>query len=252
MRARHLFLSRRAMLAGGLAAAGAACAPRDRETGGAAGPARPVSQDPSAPRQAPAPSARPAVAEPTVTLLGDSITAGLGLPADQALPRQLESALRAIGSPARVRGAGASGDTTAGGVARVDFSVQDDTDLCVVALGANDMLQGVAPQQVRDNLAAIVRRLQARRIGVLLAGMRAPPRYGAYAAEFDRIFPELAKAFGVPLYPFLLEGVALEPALNQADGIHPNAAGVRRIAAGLAPAVAAALEAADVERGGSP
>ncbi|MCR5872782.1 GDSL-type esterase/lipase family protein [Phenylobacterium sp. J426] len=135
------------------------------------------------------------------------------------------------------------GDTSAGGLDRVDFSVQDDTDLCVVALGGNDLLQGVPPRQVRDNLAGIIKRLQARDIGVLLAGMRAPPRYGVYAAEFDRIFPELARTFRTPLYPFLLEGVALEDNLNQADGIHPNAAGVRRIASGLAPAVAAALEA---------
>jgi acyl-CoA thioesterase-1 len=178
-----------------------------------------------------------------VTVLGDSITAGLGLPTEQALPRQLELALTAAGVAARVRGAGVSGDTSAGGLARVDFSVQDDTDLCVVALGGNDLLQGIPPQQVRANLAEIIGKLQSRNIRVLLAGMRAPPRYGAYAAEFDRIYPDLAQTLRVPLYPFLLEGVALDADLNQADGIHPNAAGVRRIAGGLAPAVAAALQA---------
>lgn len=233
MRKRHLFLSRRTILVGGLAAA-AGCAPRESKD------EAPSSQTPASPPN-PAPAA--ANDEPIVTVLGDSITAGLGLASEEALPRQLERALRETGVAARVRGAGVSGDTTAGGLARVDFSVQDDTDLCVVALGGNDLLQGVPPEQVRNNLAAIVRRLQTRGVGVLLAGMRAPPRYGAYAAEFDGIFPELAKTLQVPLYPFLLDDVALEADLNQADGIHPNAAGARKIANGLAPAVAAALRA---------
>lgn len=232
MPARHIFHSRRAVLVGGLAAAACACAPRD-----AGAPVPADAMGPEAPGAAPDPS----VVGPIVTLLGDSIAAGLGLPRARALPAQLEAALRAAGVPARVRGAGVSGDTTAAALARIDFSVQDDSDLCVVALGGNDLLQGIAPERVRANLDEILRRLRARDIGVLLAGMRAPPRYGAYAADFDRIFPELAAAHGVPLYPFLLEGVALEAELNQPDGIHPNAAGVRRIAAGLAPAVAAAL-----------
>lgn len=245
MRARHIFLSRRAILVGGLAAgAGGGCAPRDDSQivprDGEAG--APASAGATSPAGAGAANG-PADAGPVVTLLGDSIAAGLGLPRAQALPAQLEAALQAAGVPARVRGAGVSGDTTAAALARVDFSVQDDTDLCVVAVGGNDLLQGNPPERVRANLDEILRRLRTRNIGVLLAGMRAPPRYGAYAAAFDRIFPELAEAHGIGLYPFLLEGVALQAELNQPDGIHPNAAGVRRIAAGLAPAVAAALKA---------
>lgn len=176
-----------------------------------------------------------------MTLLGDSITAGYGLPSAEALPARLEEALRAQGLKARVRGAGVSGDTTGGGLARVGYSVEDDTDLCIVALGGNDMLQGVDPETVRANLEAIIASLKARDIPVLLAGMRAPPQYGAYAAEFDRVFVDLARDEDVTAYPFLLDGVALDRRYNQPDGIHPNAEGVRIIAEGLAPVVATTL-----------
>lgn len=193
---------------------------------------------------APAPAAPPAgPPERIVTLLGDSITAGLGLPAADALPAQLEAALKAMGLAVRVRAAGVSGDTTAGGLARVDFSVQDDTDLCIVALGGNDMLQGLEPATVRANLQAILDKLKARHIPVLLAGMKAPPQYGAYASDFDKVFTDLAKEDDVAAYPFLLNGVALDRRYNQADGIHPNAQGVKIIVAGLAPVVAKALAA---------
>ncbi|HWA60677.1 MAG TPA: arylesterase [Caulobacteraceae bacterium] len=179
-----------------------------------------------------------------VTILGDSITAGLGLPAAQALPAQLQQALAATGTPAVVRGAGVSGDTTAGGLARVNFSVQADTDVCVVALGGNDLLQGLDPKTTRANLDAIVRRLKARRIGVVIAGMTAPAAIGAgYVRDFDAVFPAVARAEGVGLYPNLLAGVGQTPGLNQRDGIHPNAQGVRIIAARLAPVVARALRA---------
>ena len=179
---------------------------------------------------------------PVVTMLGDSITAGLGLPAAAALPAQLELGLTRLGTPATVRGAGVSGDTTADGLARLDFSVQGDTDVCVVALGGNDLLQGVDPKRVRANLDAIVKRLKARRIGVVLAGQSAPRAVGAgYARDFDAVFPAVARAAAVPLYPDLLAGVG--PALRQADGVHPNAAGVKVIVAGLAPIVAKALRA---------
>lgn len=181
--------------------------------------------------------ARPAV----VTMLGDSITAGYGLSAADALPAQLERAVNGLGLPVRVRAAGVSGDTTAGGLARVDFSVEDDTVLCIVALGGNDLLQGVEPAVTRRNLDAIIKRLQARDIPVLLAGMRAPPQYGAYAGDFDRVFAELARRDSVAAYPFLLEGVALDRRLNQPDGIHPNPAGVKIIAAAMAPVVVKAL-----------
>jgi acyl-CoA thioesterase-1 len=183
-----------------------------------------------------------AAPRPVVTILGDSITAGLGLPAAQALPAQLEAALARIGVPALVRGAGVSGDTTASGLARVDFSVQSDTRVCLVALGGNDLLQGQDPATMRANLTAIVRKLKARRIAVVLAGMIAPPAIGAgYARDYSAVFPAVARSQGVILYPNLLAGVGQNPRLNQRDGIHPNAAGVLIIAAGLAPVVARAL-----------
>jgi acyl-CoA thioesterase-1 len=180
---------------------------------------------------------------PIVTVLGDSITAGLGLSAADALPAQLEAALRRLGVAAQVRGSGVSGDTTADGLARVDFSVQPDTDVCLVALGGNDLLQGVDPRTVKANLVAIVKRLRERRIGVVLAGMAAPPeRSRSYARDFDAVFPTVARAERVALYPFLLDGVALHGDLNQRDGVHPNARGVKIIAARLAPALAHMLE----------
>ena len=136
-----------------------------------------------------------------------------------------------------------SGDTTADGLARVDFSVQSDTDVCLVALGGNDLLQGVDPRDMKTNLLAIVERLKARRIGVVLAGMAAPPeRSRSYAQAFDAVFPAVAKAEHVDLYPFLLAGVAMHGELNQRDGIHPTPRGVKIIANGLAPVVAHALE----------
>jgi len=181
---------------------------------------------------------------PVVTVLGDSITAGYGLPASQALPAQLGLALARLGAAARVRAAGVSGDTSADGLARVDFSVQPDTAVCLVALGGNDLLQGVDPKSVQANLAAIVRRLRARRIGVVLAALQAPPQIGRdYARAFDAAFPAAARTGGAALYPDLLAGVGRNPALLQHDAIHPNAAGVRIIADRLAPVVARALAA---------
>lgn len=191
-------------------------------------------------------AAGPALAAPprVVTVLGDSITAGFGLPAAQAVPAQLQLALRKLGLAVQVRAAGVSGDTTAGGLARVDFSVRKDTDLAVVALGANDLLQGQDPKRTRANLDGIIRKLKARRIGVVLTGIAAPVEIGGgYARDFNAIFPGLARTHGVPLYPNLLDGVARRPALNQPDGIHPNARGAQIIAARLAPVVAKALSA---------
>lgn len=177
-----------------------------------------------------------------VTMLGDSITAGYGLAARDALPARLEANLAKLAPGARVRGAGVSGDTSAGGAARVDFSVQADTLVCVVALGGNDLLRGLDPKQTRANLDRIIRRLRARRITVVLAGLTAPAAIGrGYAREFGAVFPALAQQHKVTLYPNLLEGVAGVPRLNQRDGIHPNAAGVTVIAARLAPVVARAL-----------
>jgi acyl-CoA thioesterase-1 len=177
-----------------------------------------------------------------VTILGDSITAGLGLPAADALPAQLHLALNRLGVANVVRGAGVSGDTTAGGAARVDFSVRPDTAVVVVALGANDLLQGVDPRITRANLAKILDRLAQRRMGVVLAGLRAPPQIGrSYARDFDAVFTGLAKERHLAFYPDLLAGVARNPKLKQADGLHPNAAGARLIAQGLAPVVARVL-----------
>jgi len=189
-------------------------------------------------------AAGPAWAAPAkvVTVLGDSITAGYGLPAAAALPAQLQLALRKLGVQAVVRAAGVSGDTTAGGLSRVDFSVRKDTDLAIVALGANDLLQGQDPKRTRANLDGIIRKLRARRIGVVLTGIAAPVEIGGgYARDFNAVFPALARAHGVPLYPNLLDGVARQRALNQPDGIHPNARGAQIIAARLAPVVAKAL-----------
>ncbi len=188
----------------------------------------------------PALAARPAV----VTILGDSITAGYGLPAAAALPAQLQLALARLGVSAAVRGAGVSGDTTAGGLARLDFSVQPDTSLCVVALGGNDLLQGLDPRATRTNLDAIVRRLKVRGVSVLLAGIAAPPAIGAaYAAEFNAAFAAVARGEHVAFYPDLLAGVGGDKRLEQRDGLHPNAAGAALIARRLAPLVGKALKA---------
>lgn len=184
----------------------------------------------------------PAQTRPVITILGDSITAGYGLPASAALPAQLQAQLRRMGSGALVRGAGVSGDTSAGGLARVDFSVQRDTALCVVALGGNDLLQGVDPKRTQANLEKIIARLKARKIKVVLAGLQPPAVIGrGYAREFQAVFPAVAKAQGVTLYPNLLAGVAQVPRLNQPDGFHPNSQGVVVIAQSLAPVLLKAL-----------
>ncbi|HEX4181453.1 MAG TPA: arylesterase [Caulobacteraceae bacterium] len=181
---------------------------------------------------------RPAV----VAMLGDSITAGFGLQARDALPARLGEALGRRGVDVVIRPAGVSGDTSADALARVDFSVQPDTTLCLVALGGNDLLQGVEPKVLHDNLQAIIRRLKARKIIVVVAGMRAPPAIGPdYARAFNAVYPALAHSEHIVLYPFLLDGVASNGWLNQADGIHPNAAGVKIIADRIAPTVAQAL-----------
>jgi acyl-CoA thioesterase-1 len=186
-----------------------------------------------------APTLALAARRKVVTVLGDSITAGFGLPAAAALPSQLQAALDSLHAGALVRGAGVSGDTSAGGLARVDFSVQPDTDVCVVALGGNDLLQGLDPKATRANLDRIIARLQARKITVVLAGLTAPPAIGrTFARDFNAVFADLARSRRVALYPDLLAGVGT---LKQRDGIHPNAAGAKIIAQRLAPVVAKAL-----------
>jgi len=169
--------------------------------------------------------------ERVIVALGDSLTAGWGVAADEAYPARLEARLQREGYAYRMVNAGVSGDTTAGGLRRVDWVLRAKPDIVIVALGANDGLRAQSPQAMRDNLAAIVARLQAAGARVLLAGMRLPPNYGAaYTREFAEAFPSVARRASVPLLPFLLEGVAGVPALNQADGIHPNAAGQRVVA----------------------
>ncbi|PIB95603.1 arylesterase [Caulobacter sp. X] len=181
---------------------------------------------------------------PIVTVLGDSITAGLGLSAKDAFPAQLQAALTKRGVSAIVRAAGVSGDTSGGGLARVGFSVAGDTRVCVVALGGNDLLQGVDPAQTKANLRGILQKLKARGVGVVLVGVAAPPAIGAaYAREFNAIYPSLAREFSVPLYANILSGVGGNPALLQKDGLHPNADGAKRIADALAPVVAKAVKA---------
>ncbi|HYD32756.1 MAG TPA: arylesterase [Azospirillaceae bacterium] len=179
-----------------------------------------------------------------ILALGDSLTAGYGLPEDQGFTRQLEKALKDKGYEVEVIDAGVSGDTTAGGLSRLDWALGDDPDVAVVELGANDMLRGIDPAAVRANLDQILARLTEEKIPTLLAGMVAAPNLGrAYADAFNAIYPDLARKYGVPLYPFFLEGAANRPELNQGDGIHPNARGVTAIIDGILPYVTRLLDA---------
>jgi acyl-CoA thioesterase-1 len=182
-------------------------------------------------------------AEPLrILAFGDSLTAGYGLNEQDSFPAQLELALGAAGVNASVINAGVSGDTSAGGLARLDWALVDRPDLVIVELGANDALRGLDPATIAANLDAILTRLRADGRGVLLAGMWAPPNLGAdYADAFNAIYPVLAERHGVPLYPFFLDGVAADRALNQDDGIHPNAAGVRVIVRRILPHVLQAI-----------
>jgi acyl-CoA thioesterase I len=179
-----------------------------------------------------------------MVVLGDSLSAGLGLPASAAFPARLQKALKAKGIDVDMSNAGVSGDTSSGGRDRLDWSVPEGTEAVILELGANDALRGIDPKVTRTALTDILTRLQARKIAVLLCGMVAPPNYGAdYSARFSAIYPELAKTFQVPLYPFFLEGVATDAKLNQADGLHPTAAGVDVIVRNILPTVEAFLSA---------
>jgi acyl-CoA thioesterase I len=171
-----------------------------------------------------------------IVALGDSLTAGLGLPQDQSFPAKLERALRAKGLEVEIVNAGVSGDTASNGLARLDWSVPEGTEGVIVELGANDMLRGIDPKITRKALSEIVRRLAQRRIPVLLAGMRAAPNLGAdYRRQFEAIYSDLATEYDVLVYPFFLDGVATATSLNQRDGVHPSAAGVDAIVARIAP-----------------
>jgi acyl-CoA thioesterase-1 len=184
-----------------------------------------------------------------MVVLGDSLSAGLGLPASAAFPARLQESLKLNGIAVEMINAGVSGDTSSGGRDRLDWSLPEGTEAVIVELGANDALRGIDPAVTRAALTDILTRLKARKIAVLLCGMLAPPNYGSdYSARFNAIYPDLAKSFGVPLYPFFLKGVAAEASLNQADGMHPTAAGVDVIVRNIQPTVEAFLGAISAQR----
>jgi len=177
-----------------------------------------------------------------MVVLGDSLSAGLGLPAAAAFPAKLQKSLNDKGMSVDMINAGVSGDTSSGGRDRLDWSGPEGTEAVIVELGANDALRGVDPAVTRSALSEILTQLKARGIAVLLCGMLAPPNYGHdYADRFNAIYPELSKSFDVPLYPFFLNGVAADAKLNQADGIHPTAEGVDIIVHNIMPSVEALL-----------
>lgn len=187
-----------------------------------------------------------ASAEPyRIVGFGDSLMAGFGLGPGESFPEQLESKLKAAGHDVVIDNAGVSGDTTTGGLARLDWSVPDGTQLVILELGANDMLRGVSPEITEKNLDQMIAALKQRRIGVLLAGMQAAPNLGPdYQAAFNAIYPRLAEKHGIPLYPFFMDGVAADPAFLLQDQMHPNAAGVARMADRMLPTVEGLLAAA--------
>jgi acyl-CoA thioesterase-1 len=183
-----------------------------------------------------APAAAAADAPVRIVALGDSLTAGFGLAPEEAFPNRLEAALKAKGLNVEITNAGVSGDTASGGLARLDWSVPEGTEAVILELGANDALRGLDPEITRKALQEILRRLTERHIAVLLAGMRAPPNLGPdYVAAYDAIFTKLLVAHDVIFYPFFLEGVAADRALNQHDGLHPTAQGVDAIVARVLP-----------------
>jgi len=192
-------------------------------------PVEPVSEGAAASIPSTRPVAR--AERPEVVFLGDSLTAGLGLPPEESFPALIQQRLDEAGLDFAVVNAGVSGDTSAGGLRRLEWALQGDPRVLIVALGGNDGLRGLPPEDLRRNLAAIIEGGQRAGATVMLAGMEAPPNNGPdYTARFRRVYPELARAYDIPLIPFLLEGVAGESSLNQADGIHPNPEGARRVA----------------------
>ena len=174
----------------------------------------------------------------TIVAFGDSLTAGFGLPQDETFPAQLEAALKARGQTVSVVNAGVSGDTTAAGLARLDWALPDDASAVIIELGGNDALQGLPPEATKAALEKIIERVQAKGVPILLAGMEAPRNMGKdYVEAFAAIYPELAERYDLVFYPFFLDGAALNDGLMQADGIHPNAKGVARIVEGILPKV---------------
>ena len=185
-----------------------------------------------------------------IVVLGDSLSAGFGLPLDAAFPARLAAALKAKGIAATIANAGVSGDTASGGLNRLDWSVPEGTDAVILELGANDALRGLDPDLTKTALNTILGKLKDRHIVVLLAGMQAPRNMGPdYARDFDAIYPTLASTHPVVFYPFFLDGVAADPKLNQGDGLHPNAAGVEAIVARILPRVEELIARARAARG---
>jgi len=194
----------------------------------------------------PSPSAEEIRPPFRITVLGDSLSAGFGLPAADAFPAKLEEALQGAGRAVHVVNAGVSGDTTAGGLSRLDWALADAPEVVIVELGGNDALRGLDPGQTSANLNAILERLSEREVQPILVGMRAPRNLGEeYYNKFDSIFPRLAARHDVPFYPFFLEGVAGNPSLNQPDGIHPNAEGVAEIVRRILPLILHVVDAAE-------
>lgn len=230
-----------------VAAALAACGPPSSDPTGTAAAGVPGLESPAGrPDEAGDPRLR-------MVILGDSLTAGLGLAPEEAYPARLQARIDAAGWPVRVAAMGVSGDTTAGGRRRLDWSLHGDVRILLVALGGNDALRGLPVEQMRENLAAIIDHALDRDIRVVLAGMEAPPNFGAaYTSEFREAYRKLADSRDVTFVPFLLEGVAGVPALNQADAIHPNAAGAVKIADHLWPSLAPLLAAVAGEQDAEP
>jgi acyl-CoA thioesterase-1 len=186
----------------------------------------------------------PAGSATKLVVLGDSLAAGLGVKPEQSFPSRLETALRAQGRNVSILNQGVSGDTTAGGLDRVDWLLADKPDIVLIELGANDALRGLDPALAERNLSAIIEKLKAAGVTVWVAGMMAPRNFGPeYVAAFDGLYKRLADKYQVPLYPFILDAVAQDPALNQADGLHPNAQGAQVIADRLLPFVTGNLDA---------
>lgn len=191
-----------------------------------------------------APVAASAAETYRIVAFGDSLMAGYGLAPGEAFSEKLESALKARGHDVVIANAGVSGDTSSGGLSRLDWSVPDDTDLVILGLGANDMLRGVSPEITAKNLEEMIVRLKERQIEVLVVGMLAAPNLGPdFAGAFNSIYPRLAEEHDLMLYPFLLEGVAAQPNLLLDDGMHPNADGVDRMVEGVVPLVETKLSA---------
>ena len=212
----------RVLVPGVVLLAGIACAPDN-----------PASDAGGAPTSVPARQRTSAPADrPRIVFLGDSLTAGLGLPREQSVPSLIQARLNSAGYQYEVINAGVSGDTSAGGLSRLDWSLEGDVDVLVIELGANDGLRGLPPAQMKKNLDEIITRAKRRGITVVLTGMEAPPNYGPlYTSEFREVFSDLADDHDVSFVPFFLEGVAGITKLNQRDGIHPNAEGARLVEA---------------------